>query len=126
VLGAAALALAAGVVLYALPPGQSPLYPPCLFHAATGLHCPGCGSLRALHALLHGRLAAALGHNPLTVLALPFLACALLARARAALAGRPPPSRAASPAWAWALLALILLFWLLRNIPAWPFTCLAP
>ncbi|MEY2693731.1 MAG: hypothetical protein RL142_79 [Actinomycetota bacterium] len=38
---------------------------PCLFHAATGLLCPGCGTTRSLTALLHGDVATALAFNPL-------------------------------------------------------------
>ena len=39
----------------------------------TGLACPGCGSLRALHQLTHGHFGEALRLNPMLVMALPFL-----------------------------------------------------
>ncbi len=122
----AALVAAACVVLYAVPPGRGGFYPPCPFHALTGCHCPGCGTLRALHALLGGRLADALGHNALAVLSLPGLAWALLSRVRRAWWGRPLPMPLASAGWAWLLLGLVLAFWLLRNIPVWPCSLLAP
>lgn len=38
---------------------------PCLFHASTGLLCPGCGTTRSLTALVHGDVAGALSFNPL-------------------------------------------------------------
>lgn len=38
---------------------------PCLFHAATGLLCPGCGTTRSLTALLHGDLPSAFAYNQL-------------------------------------------------------------
>lgn len=38
---------------------------PCLFHAATGLLCPGCGTTRSLTALIHGDLAGAFAFNQL-------------------------------------------------------------
>ena len=38
---------------------------PCLFHAATGLLCPGCGTTRSLTALIHGDLATAFAFNQL-------------------------------------------------------------
>ena len=38
---------------------------PCLFHAATGLLCPGCGTTRSLTALIQGDLAAAFAFNQL-------------------------------------------------------------
>ena len=45
--------------------------PSCPLYAVSGLYCPGCGTLRCLHALTHGDLGAALGFNVLTVLAPP-------------------------------------------------------
>ena len=47
--------------------------PKCIFYMLTGLECPGCGSQRALHALMHLRVAEAFRHNALLVSALPFL-----------------------------------------------------
>lgn len=110
--------LAACVLFYRFDPSDqtaSRYFPPCMFHALTGLHCPGCGSQRAIHHLLHGRLADALAMNALLVISLPFLA---------ALALRPRWSR--NPRVAWTIFAVVLTFWIVRNIPAWPFTCLAP
>ena len=60
------VALAAGV-LFCFDPNRYPFYPLCFFHRATGLLCPGCGSLRALHQLLHGNLATAFHFNALLV-----------------------------------------------------------
>ncbi|MCM1109265.1 MAG: DUF2752 domain-containing protein [Clostridium sp.] len=39
----------------------------------TGLQCPGCGSQRAVHSLLHADLRAAWGYNALLVAFLPFV-----------------------------------------------------
>lgn len=66
--------LGLGVVLYFLvDPGESAMMPKCLFKTLTGLDCPGCGSQRALHALLHGNLAEAWRMNALLVASLPVL-----------------------------------------------------
>jgi len=122
----AGLVLPVGALLFRVDPGRSSLYPRCPFHDLTGLHCPGCGSLRALHQLLHGRPLAALDLNPLLVLSLPILGHAALGGVGLRWRGRPLP-RLEWPArgvrW---LLGLILLFWLLRNLPVEPFRCLAP
>jgi hypothetical protein len=60
-------------VLYVLNPVDHQLMPKCPFKLLTGLSCPGCGFQRAIHALLHGRIAEALGYNYWLVFALPYL-----------------------------------------------------
>ena len=42
-------------------------YPVCPLKALTGLDCPGCGGMRAVHSLVHGDLLGALDHNLLAV-----------------------------------------------------------
>ena len=64
--------------LYFVDPLTSPFAPPCLFTAIFGVRCPGCGSLRALHALAHGDLKAALAFNAPLVYVLPLIAALLL------------------------------------------------
>ncbi len=61
------IALAA-LVLYRFPPAASSFYPICPVHEYLHLACPGCGTTRALAALLHGHLAEALHLNPLAIL----------------------------------------------------------
>jgi hypothetical protein len=46
---------------------------PCIFHALTGLHCPGCGITRLFVALGRLDLAAAWDANALVLVLLPFL-----------------------------------------------------
>ncbi len=64
--------------LYFVDPMTSRFVPPCLFTAIFGVRCPGCGSLRALHALAHGDLKAALEFNAPLVYSLPLAAALLL------------------------------------------------
>jgi hypothetical protein len=45
----------------------------CLWHAMTGLSCPGCGMIHALLALAHGHVRAAWTFNPSSVVVLPIL-----------------------------------------------------
>src|SRR5690554_4920065 len=66
------------VILYLFNPEEASVYPPCPFHYITRLYCPGCGSLRALHNLLHGHLTKAMSLNPLMVATLPILGLMLL------------------------------------------------
>ncbi|HJX83032.1 MAG TPA: DUF2752 domain-containing protein [Candidatus Angelobacter sp.] len=59
-----------GVFVYKLSPTEHSFYPRCLFHALTGLQCPGCGATRAFYQLLHLHFQEALHYNALfTVLA---------------------------------------------------------
>ena len=57
-----ALASAGGLtVVYFFDPRNPGPYPICPFFGLTGCYCPGCGTLRALHQLLHGNPVAAFG-----------------------------------------------------------------
>ncbi len=123
-LGLAALPCLA--LVFARDPAEPGFYPPCPFYALTGLHCPGCGALRGLHQLLHGNLLAAFGYNPYAMLALPFIGYAFLSALLLAASGKGLPRVFIPPALIWSLLVSILSFWVLRNVPAYPFTLLTP
>lgn len=102
-------------------------FPKCPFYEITGLYCPGCGSQRAFHALLHGHLLQAAGYNLLAVLSLPFLAyAALVSIVNHGFGGAWKQEIFYRPWFAKTVLGLVLLFWLLRNLP-WPcFSWMAP
>jgi hypothetical protein len=123
---AAAVLACVFVVLYRFDPAKYGFYPGCTFHALTGLNCPGCGTLRALHQLTHGHLKAALHLNPLAVLAIPFLGYMLLSELLNQTTGKRLPHVFKSRVWIWILVGIIIAFWILRNIPAFPFTLLSP
>ena len=97
----------------------------CLFWRLTGLYCPGCGSGRAVTALVHGRFREMFSYNllffPLGVPAAGILAWEYLRLVFPRLA--LPPVRLPQPVVV-GCAALILAFWVLRNIPALSF--LAP
>jgi hypothetical protein len=109
------LLLAALIVLYAFEPAQSGFYPFCIFHLATGLLCPGCGSLRAVHQLLHGNVAAAFRFNALLVSSLPLVGISL-ARFVFLKAGHRPSAFVLKPLWLWAGLVVLVCFGVLRNL----------
>ncbi len=119
-------ALAGIVALFAVDPASSAFFPRCPFHALTGLHCPGCGTLRGLHQLLHGNLRAAFLLNPLMVCWLPPIAYWSVSGLVRMVSGRKLPAVFVPAAWIWGLLGVIILFWIARNIPAYPFSLLAP
>ena len=121
------LTIIAALTLFCFDPNRYHFYPVCVFHQTTGLLCPGCGSLRALYHLLHGRIAVAWRFNPLLVLSLPlitpFAAIWLLRKFR-------DPVSPLSPRVVWAfLLALLLVglaFGVWRNLPGSPMAMLPP
>jgi hypothetical protein len=120
---AAAAALTAVAVVATVDPNQPGHYPTCPFLGLTGAYCPGCGSLRAVHDLAHGDLAAAVARNPFTVVALVGLAVGWAWWARRLWRGQQRTW--ATPAWAvYAFLGVVLAFWVLRNVPGW--TWLSP
>ena len=90
---AAAIVLTAAIFLYSeFDPAGSVFWPKCPFHLLTGLECPGCGSQRAVHSLLNGDLLSAV---------------AVFCRKAEMVLYHGPAVRV--------ILAVILLFWLLRN-----------
>ena len=125
VLLAAAGAIGLAVV-YLFDPREPGTYPVCPFLGLTGWHCPGCGTLRALHQLMRGNLGAAFGFNFYAMLALPAIAWWLAAGFLRACGWPAPPRRFIPARWIWALLAAVLAFWLLRNLPFAPVNILAP
>lgn len=107
-------------------PATSGIFPPCPFHALTGFYCPGCGSLRAIHQLLHGNLGTAWAMNPLTVILMPFLFYGLASEGLRVVRGRGLPQIFLPAIWIQALCAVIILFGIVRNVPIHPFNLLAP
>jgi len=126
-LAALLTAMAVGAVLLEVfDPATSGIFPPCPLRYLTGWYCPGCGSLRAIHQLLHGNLRAAWALNPLTMILLPFLTYGLASFALLELRGRGLPQPFLRAGWIRTLCAVIILFGIARNLPMHPFDWLAP
>ena len=116
------LTIAAGsVCLFVLEPGKSILFPLCPFRALTGFTCPGCGSTRGIHQLLHGNIGAAFQLNPLLLLALPFLIYALVRYSYRVMSGRPIEHNTLAPKYIYTIFGVVLFFWIFRNTPLYPF-----
>ena len=113
--------LAGAVYVFSFEPGKTGFFPLCPFRLVTGLTCPGCGSTRALHQLLHGHIEAAFMLNPLFVIALPFLFFALMRHTTFAFKGKTPRPNALPPAYIYLIFFVVVTFWIFRNTPFYPF-----
>ncbi len=102
--------------------------PPCPFYELTGLYCAGCGAGRAFLALFSGDLPLAFRQQPLMLCMFPFLAYYCLKAYIAFVFGKDilPFPRITNRFFGILLLVVIAAFWVLRNIPVYPFTILAP
>lgn len=122
----AVLFLLGAVYLYNHNPEVIPFIP-CVFYSITGFYCPGCGAGRASYALLHGEFYQAFRYNPLMIFVMLFLAVYFIARSLDwVITGGNHIDRHISDKLLCWLLVLILLYGVLRNIPAFPFSLLAP
>ena len=101
--------------------------PPCLIHEWTGLHCPGCGGTRAFRSLAHGDVAGAFALNGFGVILMVFVALWILRVSwEAWFPTKRWPRYELSRRGGWALFWGIIAFSVLRNLPWFPFTLLAP
>jgi uncharacterized protein DUF2752 len=116
-LGAATAVGAATVFVSAVNPNESGHYPTCPFLMLTGLYCPGCGGLRTVYALAHGDPVTALGLNPFLVVMVPVLVALWGRWVLRSWRGEPFNSKSIHAAYIWIFLALMIAFWVVRNVP---------
>lgn len=97
-----------------------------MFNSLSGYYCPGCGSQRAIHSLLHLNLEGVVSNNFLflpAVLAIAYHYSHPLLNKQF---GWKLPSILYKKYTPWIIFGIILLFWLLRNLSFYPFSVLAP
>lgn len=125
-----AVVVAGAVALHLRDPNTRGSWGYCPVSLVLGVDCPGCGSLRAVHALTNLDVVAAASSNLMLVLAVPVAVVAWAVWLRRAWRPRPPepawppPSgpetaRRLSPALVWAVTGVaVVAFTVLRNLPA--------
>ncbi len=109
--------ISAGVLYYRFNPNSTPLFPKCLFLTLTGMKCPGCGSQRAIHALLHADIPTAFSYNALMVSSIPYLI--LLVGVRIYQRFKPHTMlllKVQKSAYIWFFFTVVIIFSIARNI----------
>ena len=115
-----------GVALFFLNPSEHSFFPKCALYMATGFSCPGCGSTRALYQLTHGDVLEAMRLNP-GLMALITLGLTDYVRFVVSLIrGNPFQTLFGRLKLLGALMGVMLVYGVIRNLP-WPlFESLAP
>ena len=111
------LAVVLTLLLYLFNPQVEEFFPQCPFHYLTGLDCPGCGTQRAFHSLLHFEFGKALYYNPLFIASIPYL---LLGFYFEYLGGKEKYPRIRKLLFGrkaiLLILIIVILYWILRNL----------
>ncbi len=114
------------ILFFVLNPNEHEIFPRCVFHSVTGYYCPGCGSQRAIHSLLHFNFTGVVGNN---FLFLPAVLLLIYHYSFSFLNKKftwKLPNIFYKKSTPWIILGIIILFWVLRNLPVYPFSILAP
>ena len=119
IIGAVAVIVIAGIAIYStFDPSTVRFFPRCTFLTLTGLKCPGCGTQRAVHALLHGNFLEAVRFNAMMVASVPLLA--LYGYAEIVRKSKPRfYNKVNSTPIILTIFVLVVLWWILRNVFGW-------
>jgi len=125
--GAGILTVGAGAFVVAyFNPTTAGFFPVCPLYYLTGIHCPGCGLTRSFHALFQGDVLTALHFNALLPVYAVVFGFMLVSMILVAVRGRGLSWRIIPPSAMYGFLVLAAAFFVLRNLPFYPFTLLAP
>lgn len=114
------------IVFFVVDPQKQSFFPKCPFHFITGLYCPGCGSQRALHCLLHLDFAGTVRYNLLFLPAALFILYHYSHKLMNRLFNWRLPDLFYKKSTPWVVLVIVIVFFVIRNLPWYPFSILAP
>ena len=107
-----------GVLYFLFNPADSNFFPKCPLKMISGLKCPGCGSQRAVHSLLHLDIVTAFKYNALLVLSLPIVI--ILGYAEIYRVKKPELYvKIHKVKYIFAYMIFVILWWICRNIFNW-------
>lgn len=107
-------------------PSEVDFLPKCPFYITTGFYCAGCGSQRATHQLLNLNFIGVLQQNVFYAFGLLLLLSQLVIFSVNKYSNKKVYNYFNHPKTPIIILVLVILFWVLRNIPYYPFNLLAP
>lgn len=115
-----------GVALFFLNPSEHSFFPKCALYMATGFSCPGCGSTRALYQLTHGDVLEAMRLNPGLIALITLGITDYVRFVVSVIRGNPFQTLFGRLKLLGALMGVMLVYGVIRNLP-WPlFESLAP
>ncbi|MBX3290396.1 MAG: DUF2752 domain-containing protein [Acidobacteria bacterium] len=123
--GVAVMTFGAWLVWF-VDPVRASFLPVCPLYKMTGYACPGCGLTRGFHALFHGDIVGAMDFNLLIPLFVVIFGYLYISMFLVMVRGRAFPKWTLSLGAVWGLLGVLLVFGILRNIPAYPFSWMFP
>ena len=97
----------------------------CMFYQTTGLYCPGCGTGRAIHQLIHLNFIEAFQYNQIFIILLPFLLYYGL-KIYIKFIYRDILPFNIPRKFDMSIIIVIILYFIIRNINIYPFTYLQP
>ncbi len=122
--------LVLGIVLaflfFYVNPSNVNFFPKCPLYVTTGIYCPGCGSQRATHQLLHLNILGVLQQNILYFFGVLLIGYHLIVTSLNLFFKKHIYNYLYHPKTPIIILIIVIVFWILRNIPYYPFNLLAP
>ena len=119
------IGLIVAILYFYFSPNTS-FFPRCPLYSTTGIYCPGCGSQRAMHSFLHLDFKGVLKYNVLFFFGVIVFIYHLVVNILNNYYGKNIKNVLYHKKAPILILILIIIFWILRNIPVYPFTLLAP
>lgn len=112
------MVIGVAVVYFVFDPSSTGWFPKCAIYQLTGYKCPGCGSQRMLHALLHADLTTAFRYNAFLLTLFPVLLVLLLWSGWQKWMSRKWADFTVN-ALVFLFLLTTILWWALRNVFGW-------
>jgi len=125
-IGLLALGIGLAILYFFVNPSEVDFLPKCPLYATTGIYCPGCGSQRATHQLLNFNILGVLKQNVLYFISIFVFGYHFMITSFNLIFKKNKYNYIYHPKTPIIMLIVIIVYWILRNIPYYPFSQLAP